>query len=69
MAFNAGNENIILRMEHHEKNAKEIVQFLTNHESITEVLYPGSGGMISFRIPDRSMGKSISTRFKAYYFC
>lgn len=49
-----GMKTLSLRMERHEKNAKEIVQFLDNHESITEVLYPGNGGMISFRIPDQS---------------
>ena len=49
-----GMKTLSLRMERHEKNAKEIVQFLENHESVTEVLYPGNGGMISFRILDEA---------------
>ncbi|WP_428908535.1 methionine biosynthesis PLP-dependent protein [Niallia sp. Krafla_26] len=49
-----GMKTLSLRMERHEKNAKDIVQFLKNHECITEVLYPGHGGMISFRIIDET---------------
>jgi cystathionine gamma-synthase len=49
-----GMKTLSLRMERHEKNAKAIVQFFENHESITDVLYPGNGGMISFRIVDES---------------
>jgi cystathionine gamma-synthase len=45
-----GMKTLSLRMERHEKNAKEIVEFLKNHDSIVDVLYPGKGGMISFRI-------------------
>ncbi|WP_338469291.1 methionine biosynthesis PLP-dependent protein [Niallia sp. XMNu-256] len=49
-----GMKTLSLRMERHEKNAKEMVHFLQGHESITEVLYPGHGGMLSFRIIDKS---------------
>ena len=49
-----GMKTLSLRMERHEKNAKEMVQFLKVHESITDVLYPGQGGMLSFRILDKS---------------
>lgn len=45
-----GMKTLSLRMERHEKNAKDIIQFLENHERVTEVLYPGRGGMLSFRI-------------------
>ncbi|WP_338452185.1 methionine biosynthesis PLP-dependent protein [Niallia oryzisoli] len=45
-----GMKTLSLRMERHEQNAKEIVSFLKEHESITDVLYPGHGGMVSFRI-------------------
>lgn len=45
-----GMKTLSLRMERHEKNAQHIVQFLKEHESITDVLYPGRGGMLSFRI-------------------
>ena len=41
-------------MERHEKNAQMIVQFLENHDSIADVLYPGNGGMVSFRVLDEA---------------
>lgn len=47
-----GMKTLALRMEKHEQNAKEMVQFLKKHECVTEVLYPGRGGMLSFRIKD-----------------
>nr|WP_295970607.1 methionine biosynthesis PLP-dependent protein [uncultured Bacillus sp.] len=49
-----GMKTLSLRMERHERNAKEIVPFLQNHAGITDVLYPGRGGMISFRILDET---------------
>lgn len=49
-----GMKTLSLRMERHEKNAKEMVQFLQDHESVTDVLYPGRGGMLSFRIIDET---------------
>jgi len=45
-----GMITLFLRMVKHEENAKEIAEFLTNNEYILNVLYPGRGGMISFRI-------------------
>lgn len=45
-----GMKTLALRMEKHEENAKTIVTYLKEHNGVTEVLYPGKGGMISFRI-------------------
>ncbi|MCM3568198.1 methionine biosynthesis PLP-dependent protein [Neobacillus mesonae] len=50
-----GMKTLSLRMERHEKNAKAVVEFLSNHESVTDVLYPGRGGMVSFRVKDETM--------------
>lgn len=36
-----GMKTLALRMERHEKNAKAIVEYLSNHESVADVLYPG----------------------------
>ncbi|MED3550716.1 methionine biosynthesis PLP-dependent protein [Cytobacillus praedii] len=47
-----GMKTLSLRMERHERNAKEIFRFLFEHDAVTDVLYPGRGGMISFRIKD-----------------
>ncbi|WP_026584802.1 methionine biosynthesis PLP-dependent protein [Bacillus sp. J33] len=49
-----GLKTLSLRMERHEKNAKELAEFLTSHDAVTDVLYPGNGGMISFRIKEES---------------
>ncbi|MGC4376340.1 methionine biosynthesis PLP-dependent protein [Fictibacillus sp. Mic-4] len=49
-----GMKTLALRMKQHEKNAKTIVQFLANHEAVTDVLYPGKGGMLSFRLVNES---------------
>lgn len=45
-----GMKTLALRMEKHEKNAQEIVRYLSRHEGVTDVLYPGKGGMLSFRV-------------------
>ncbi|MBV7507067.1 methionine biosynthesis PLP-dependent protein [Bacillus sp. sid0103] len=49
-----GMKTLSLRMERHEKNAKAIVEFLAQHDAVTDVLYPGRGGMVSFRIKDEA---------------
>jgi cystathionine gamma-synthase len=45
-----GMKTLALRMRQHEENAKRISEFLAVHEDITDVLYPGRGGMLSFRL-------------------
>jgi cystathionine gamma-synthase len=49
-----GMKTLALRMDKHEKNAKSLVDYLTSHDAITDVFYPGKGGMLSFRIQDES---------------
>ncbi|HEY2421214.1 MAG TPA: PLP-dependent transferase, partial [Neobacillus sp.] len=49
-----GMKTLSLRMDKHEKNAKEIVQYLSKHTGVTDVLYPGRGGMVSFRLKEES---------------
>ncbi|MEH7117062.1 methionine biosynthesis PLP-dependent protein [Neobacillus vireti] len=49
-----GMKTLSLRMDRHEKNAKAIVEFLSNSDAVTDVLYPGRGGMVSFRIKDEA---------------
>jgi cystathionine gamma-synthase len=50
-----GMKTLSLRMERHEKNAKAVVDYLSSHPDVTDVLYPGKGGMVSFRVKDASM--------------
>lgn len=47
-----GLKTLSLRMEKHEQNAKVIAAFLKNEPVVSEVLYPGKGGMISFRLKE-----------------
>ncbi|PLT33749.1 methionine biosynthesis PLP-dependent protein [Bacillus sp. V5-8f] len=49
-----GMKTLSLRMERHEKNAKQLVEYLGNHEAVSDVLYPGHGGMISFRVKEEA---------------
>jgi cystathionine gamma-synthase len=45
-----GMKTLSLRMAQHEKNAHVIAEYLLNHDCVTEVLYTGRGGMLSFRL-------------------
>ena len=61
-----GLKTLALRMERHSDNAEKIVEFLSGHPSVSEVIYPGLadhpghavasrqmkryGGMVSFRV-------------------
>ncbi|MBO9129649.1 methionine biosynthesis PLP-dependent protein [Bacillus sp. 165] len=45
-----GMKTLALRMKKHEENAKIMAAYLANHPNITDVLYPGKGGMLSFRV-------------------
>jgi cystathionine gamma-synthase len=47
-------KTLSLRMERHESNARTIVEYLSAHEGVTDVLYPGRGGMVSFRLQAES---------------
>lgn len=50
-----GMKTLSLRLERHERNAKQLVEYLQNHSAVKDVLYPGRGGMISFRIQSPAM--------------
>lgn len=45
-----GLKTLALRMDKHEANAKAVAQFLKSHEKVSDVLYTGKGGMLSFRL-------------------
>jgi cystathionine gamma-synthase len=45
-----GMKTLALRMRQHEENAKELSSYLIGQEAVTDVLYPGRGGMVSFRL-------------------
>lgn len=45
-----GMKTLSLRMEQHNRNAKELAVFLEELPEVADVLYPGKGGMLSFRV-------------------
>ncbi|MTH53195.1 methionine biosynthesis PLP-dependent protein [Bacillus mangrovi] len=45
-----GLKTLALRMKQHEENAAKVAAFLKELPEVTDVLYPGRGGMLSFRI-------------------
>lgn len=45
-----GLKTLPLRMRQHEANAKTLARFLQESPAVTDVLYPGKGGMLSFRL-------------------
>ncbi|MFC4320596.1 methionine biosynthesis PLP-dependent protein [Litchfieldia salsa] len=47
-----GMKTLSLRMNKHQENATRIAEYLETHEDILDVLYPGKGGMVSFRVKD-----------------
>lgn len=48
-----GLKTLPLRMRQHEENARTIVDFLQNETVISDVLYAGKGGMVSFRLKEK----------------
>lgn len=48
-----------LRFEKQEANAKRLVDFLQGHPAVKEVLYPGIGAMISFRLQEEAVPKLL----------
>ena len=47
-----GLKTLHLRMKQHAENAKIVVGYLQNEPLVTDVLYPGKGGMLSFRLKE-----------------
>lgn len=45
-----GLKTLHLRMKQHDLNAKRITEFLKQETAVKDVLYPGVGGMLSFRL-------------------
>ncbi|MEB1806872.1 MAG: methionine biosynthesis PLP-dependent protein [Bacillaceae bacterium] len=63
-----GMKTLTLRMEQHQKNAREIADYLEKHSAVTEVLYPGRGGMLSFRIKDANWVNPFLQQLKLISF-
>lgn len=63
-----GMKTLGLRMKKHEENAKAIIPFLESHPLVTDVLYPGKGGMISFLIKEEDMVEPFLQNLELFTF-
>lgn len=63
-----GLKTLALRMKQATANAQAIVQFLEAQPAVKTVLYPGNGGMISFKVQDESKIPSILNHLKLFTF-
>ncbi len=50
-----GLKTLHLRLKQHDANAKAVAAYLEQEELVTDVLYTGKGGMLSFRVKDASL--------------
>lgn len=63
-----GMKTLALRMEQHQKNATAIATYLEGHDLVSDVLYPGRGGMLSFRVKDEKWVNPFLKQLKLISF-
>lgn len=63
-----GLKTLALRMDKHEKNAKEVISYLENHPLVTDVYYPGRSGMVSFEVTDEKFVTPLLQSLKLFTF-
>ncbi|MCJ8008735.1 methionine biosynthesis PLP-dependent protein [Lederbergia wuyishanensis] len=63
-----GLKTLHLRMKQHDENAKKIVEFLRNEPLVTDVLYSGIGGMLSFRLRESEWVDFFLRNLKLIFF-
>lgn len=63
-----GMKTLQLRMNKHEENAKALVEYLEGQPLCTDVIYPGRGGMLSFRIEEETMVNPLLQGLKVISF-
>ncbi|RLL45148.1 methionine biosynthesis PLP-dependent protein [Oceanobacillus piezotolerans] len=63
-----GLKTLALRMERHEKNAKQLASYLESHPKVTKVLYSNTGGMLSFCIKDSKWVDPFLSNLKLIVF-
>src|SRR5699024_12370735 len=59
---------LALRMEKHEHNAKKVIEYLQSQPLVTNVLYPGRSGMVSFEIIDEALVELFLQSLKLFTF-
>lgn len=63
-----GMKTLALRMRQHEYNATRVRDYLKTHPLITDVYYPGRGGMLSFEVTDEKLVEPFLKALKIFTF-
>jgi len=63
-----GLKTLHLRLKQHDANAKAVAAYLQSEQLVTDVLYTGKGGMLSFRVKDPKMVDPFLRRMKLITF-
>jgi cystathionine gamma-synthase len=63
-----GMKTLALRMAQHQENARQVAAWLRAHPLVTEVFYPGYGGMLSFNVTDAALVPQILRRVRLVLF-
>lgn len=63
-----GMKTLALRMRQHERNAKHVIDFLQDHPLVTNVYYPGRGGMLSFEIINENLVEPFLKALQVFTF-
>ncbi|UOQ47076.1 methionine biosynthesis PLP-dependent protein [Gracilibacillus caseinilyticus] len=63
-----GMKTLTLRLERQQQNAQILAAFLREHDKVRDVLYPGKGAMISFRVTDNSLIAPFLEQLKVISF-
>lgn len=63
-----GLKTLALRMKQHEYNAQAIKRYLQKHPLVSDVYYPGKGGMISFKLTDEAYVSPFLRNLRLFTF-
>ncbi|MFP3917304.1 methionine biosynthesis PLP-dependent protein [Lysinibacillus telephonicus] len=63
-----GLKTLHLRLKQHDANGKKVAAYLESEPLVTDVLYTGKGGMLSFRVKDPEMVNPFLQRMKLITF-
>ena len=63
-----GLKTLFLRMERSTKNAQAVAAFLKDSPAVKEVLYPGKGGMVSFKVRKEEKIPTILNPLQVFTF-
>ena len=60
---------LAVRVERQQQTARELVSWLEAHPAVTEVHYPGLGGVFSFETGDRAASQAVVEQTQLFATC